>query len=222
MFTFVGKLILLFGLVVLAMRCMGKTVLAQLTPPDLAAIVFLVTLSVSPIKVNGIGQAIIGIIIIVVMYFLFSKLSLFRWLNRLFIGHPSILIKHGKISKKELRKTRFSLVELLSAIRAAGYPNIQDLDYVILEPNGDLSILPNQAVVNLTPRHLNIETDYQGLPIAVIVEGKIQHKNLKLIQKDEKWLQEELMNKGFHQLNNIFYAAVSDKDHSLIVDTGNQ
>jgi uncharacterized membrane protein YcaP (DUF421 family) len=222
MFIFVGKLILLFGLVVLALRCMGKTVLAQLTPPDLAAIVFLVTLSVSPIKVNGIGQTIIGIIIIVVMYFLFSKLSLFRWLNRLFIGHPSILIKHGKISKKELRKTRFSLVELLSAIRAAGYPNILDLDYVILEPNGVLSILPNQAVVNLTPRHLSIETDYQGLPIAVIVEGKIQHKNLKLIQKDEKWLQEELVNKGFHQLNNIFYAAVSDKDHSLIIDIGNQ
>jgi uncharacterized membrane protein YcaP (DUF421 family) len=222
MITFVGKLILLFGIVVLAMRFMGKTLLAQLTPHDLAAIVFIVTLSVSPIKVNGIGQAIIGITIIVFMYFVFSKLSLFRWLNRLFIGHPSILIKHGKISKKELRKTRFSLVELLSAIRAAGYPKIQDLDYVILEPNGDLSIIPNQSVVSLTPRHLNIETDYQGLPIAVIVEGKIQHKNLKLIQKDEKWLQEELRNKGFHQLNNIFYAAVNDKDHSLFVDTGNQ
>ncbi|MCY8234887.1 DUF421 domain-containing protein [Priestia endophytica] len=173
MFIFIGKLILLFGLVILAMRCMGKTVLAQLTPPDLAAIVFLVTLSVSPIKANGIGQTIAGIITIIIVYILFFKFSLFRWLNRLFIGQPSILIKHGKISKKELRKTRFSLVELLSAIRSAGYPNIKDLDYVILEPNGDLSILPNQSVVNLTPRPLNIETDYQGLPIAVIVEGKI-------------------------------------------------
>ncbi|HER2209405.1 TPA: DUF421 domain-containing protein, partial [Streptococcus pyogenes] len=176
MLTFIGKLILLFGLVILAMRCMGKTVLAQLTPPDLAAIVFLVTLSVSPIRANGIGQTIVGIITIVIMYLLFSKLSLFRRLNRMFIGHPSILIKHGKISKKDLRKTRFSLVELLSTIRAAGYPNIRDIDYVILEPNGELSILPNQSVVNLTPRHLNIETDYQGLPIAMVVEGKIQHK----------------------------------------------
>ncbi|MCM3169498.1 DUF421 domain-containing protein [Peribacillus frigoritolerans] len=220
MFTFIGKLILLFGLVILAMRCMGKTVLAQLTPPDLAAIVFVVTLSVSPIKANGIGQTIAGIITIVFMYLLFSKLSLFRWLNRMFIGHPSILIKHGKIPKKDLRKSRFSLVELLSTIRAAGYPNIRDIDYVILEPNGELSILPNQSVANLTPRHLNIETDYQGLPVAMVVEGKIQHKNLKLIQKDEKWLQEELINQGFHQINNIFYAAVTDRDHSLIVDTG--
>ncbi|MCF7624711.1 MULTISPECIES: DUF421 domain-containing protein [Bacillaceae] len=219
MFTFIGKLILLFGLVIVAMRCMGKTVLAQLTPPDLAAIVFVVTLSVSPIKANGIGQTIAGIITIVFMYLLFSKLSLFRRLNRLLIGHPSILIKHGKI-KKDLRKTRFSLVELLSTIRAAGYPNIRDIDYVILEPNGELSILPNQSVVNLTPRHLNIETDYQGLPIAMVVEGKIQHKNLKLIQKDEKWLQEEFLTQGFHEINNIFYAAVTDKDHSLIVDTG--
>ncbi len=222
MFIFVGKLILLFGLVIMAMRCMGKTLLAQLTPPDLAAIVFLVTLAITPLKADGLEQAIIGIITIVVMYLLFSKLSLFRWLNRLFIGQPTILIKHGKISKRELRKTRFPLVELLSAIRTAGYPNIQDLDYVILEPNGDLSILPNQSVVNLTPKHLNIETDYQGLPIAVVVEGKIQHKNLRLIQKDEKWLREQLVNKGFNRLNTIFYAAVSDKDHSLVVDMGNQ
>jgi uncharacterized membrane protein YcaP (DUF421 family) len=222
MFSFVLKLLLLFGIVILAMRCMGKTVLAQLTPPDLAAIVFIVTLSVRPIKVNGFGQTVIGISLIVIMYIFLSKLSLFRWLNRLFIGNPSVLIKHGKISKKALRKTRFSLVELLSAIRSAGYPNIQDIDYVILEPNGDLSILPNQAVVHLTPSHLNIETDYQGLPIAVIVEGKIQQKNLKLVHKDEKWLRKELTNKGIHKINNIFYASVSDKDHSLIVDSGNQ
>ncbi|HWO96517.1 MAG TPA: DUF421 domain-containing protein [Bacillus sp. (in: firmicutes)] len=223
MFIFVGKLILLFSLVIVAMRCMGKTLLAQLTPPDLAAIVFLITLAITtPIKADGLEQAIIEIMTIIVIYLFFSKLSLFRWLNRLFIGQPAILIKHGKISKRELRKTRFPLVELLSAIRTAGYPNIQDLDYVILEPNGDLSILPNHSVVNLTPKHLNIETDYQGLPIAVVVEGKIQHKNLRLIQKDEKWLQEQLVNKGFNRFNHIFYAAVSDKDHSLIVDTGNQ
>ncbi|MDR6999629.1 YetF domain-containing protein [Neobacillus niacini] len=76
----------------------------------------------------------------------FFVLSEFNYFLAQF-AHPSILIKHGKISKKELRKTRFSLVELLSAIRAAGYPNIQDLDYVILEPNGDLSILPTRLLL---------------------------------------------------------------------------
>ncbi|MFP3511497.1 hypothetical protein SB775_17960 [Peribacillus sp. SIMBA_075] len=60
------------------MLCKGKAVLAQLTPPDLAAIVFVVTLSVSPIKANGIEQTITGIITFVIMYLLFSKLSLFR------------------------------------------------------------------------------------------------------------------------------------------------
>jgi uncharacterized membrane protein YcaP (DUF421 family) len=59
--------ILLFGLVILSMRCMGKTVLAQLTPPDLTVIVLNVTLSVRPIKVNGLGQTVIGIFILVTM-----------------------------------------------------------------------------------------------------------------------------------------------------------
>lgn len=220
MIAFIGELILLFSLVILAIRVMGKTVLAQLTPPDLAAIVFLVTMSIDHLKADGMTQTVAGIFTVAAMYFLYSKLSLFRWLNRLLIGQPTILIKHGKISKRELKKTRFSLVELLSALRVAGYPNIQDLDYVILEPDGDLSILPNQAVVNLTPKHLNIKTEYQGLPIAVVVEGRIQHKNLQLIHKDIEWLMHELKKKGFQQTNRIFYAAVSDKDDSLIVDTG--
>ncbi|WP_408011176.1 DUF421 domain-containing protein [Pseudalkalibacillus sp. A8] len=219
MISFIGELVLLFVIVTSAIRFMGKTALAQLSPIDLAALVFLVTLAVTPIKVDGIIQAIIGIILLVTLYILFSKLSLFQALNRLFLGQPSILVKHGKISKRELDKSRFSLIELLSAIRIAGYPNIEEIEYVILEPNGELSILPNHSVVNVTPQHLNIETEYKGIPIAVVIEGKIQRQNLKKINKDEKWLHNEIKTRGV-DLKEIFYASVNDKDYSFYIDKG--
>lgn len=220
MLAYIGKVIILFSLSVVVIRFMGKAALAQLTPHDLTAIIFLATLAVSPIASEKISEAVVGIIVISIIHISFSKLTLFRWLNRLFIGHPTILIKHGKLIKANLARSHYSLVELLASIRTAGYPDISDVEYAILEPTGEISILPKKDVIPVTPRHLNIDVQYQGLPIAVIVEGRVQHHNLKLINKDENWLLEQLDLLGFRKLNKIFYASVRDTDYSLTVDTG--
>ncbi|MFY0544980.1 DUF421 domain-containing protein [Brevibacillus sp. H7] len=220
MLVYLGKVIVLYGLSVLAIRLMGKAALAQLTPHDLTAIVFLATLAISPIATDNFGEAVAGIVIVTLIHILITRLTLFRWLNHYLIGHPTLLIKHGKIIKSNLRRSRYSLVELLASIRTAGYPDVQDVEYAILEPTGEISILPRRDVTPVTPRHLDISIEYQGLPISVIIEGKIQHQNLKLIQKDEKWLMNQLEALGYSQLKSIFYAAVRDTDHSLTVDLG--
>jgi uncharacterized membrane protein YcaP (DUF421 family) len=64
---------------------------------------------------------------------------------------------------------------------------------------------------------MNVE--FSGLPIAVVIEGKIQHKNLKLMNKSEQWLQKELKDKGFNRIKEIFYASVKNHDYSLTVIT---
>ncbi|SHK15485.1 DUF421 domain-containing protein [Tepidibacter formicigenes] len=220
MLIFIGKLVFLFIFLVIIIRFLGKSVLAQLTPHDFMTIVFLSYLSFQPLKVDGIMETIVGIIVISIVHVLISRLSLLQWLNKFIIGQPTILIKHGKIIKSNLKNSRYSLNELLSAIRSAGYPYIQNIEYAILEPNGQLSILPKPDMIAITPKLLNIKTEYEGLPIAVVIEGKIKHKNLSLINKTEQWLINELKLKGFCNLDDIFYAAVNDTDYSLIVDTG--
>ncbi|WP_052427610.1 YetF domain-containing protein [Neobacillus niacini] len=114
---------------------------------------------------------------IAVLHFLISKLNLYKWFNHIITGEPTILIKHGKLIPINLKRSRYSLMELLSTIRAAGIPDIEDIEYAILEPNGEITILPQVDLVPVTPRLLKIDTEYKGLPIAVILEGKIQHKN---------------------------------------------
>ncbi|CAH2213533.1 DUF421 domain-containing protein [Tepidibacter aestuarii] len=220
MLIFIAKLVFLFIFLVIIIRFLGKSVLAQLTPHDFMTIVFLSYLSFQPLKVDGMMETIVGIIVISIVHVLISKLSLLQWLNKFIIGQPTILIKHGKIIKSNLKSSRYSLNELLSAIRASGHPYIQDIEYAILEPNGQLSILPKPDMVAITPKHLNIKTEYEGLPIAVVIEGKIKHKNLNLINKTEQWLIKELKSKGFYNIDYIFYAAVNDTDYSLIIDTG--
>lgn len=220
MFLYIAKVILLFSVSIVVIRLMGKAALAQLTPHDLTAIIFLATMAANPLLSEDIGRAFIGIVIVAILHVAFSRLALFRWINQLLIGHPTILIKHGKIMKSNLDRSHFSLVELLATLRASGYPDIKDAEYAILEPTGELSILPMKDVVPVTPRHLNLDVEYQGLPISVVIEGKVQHKNLEMIGKDESWLKQQLKAAGHPALKHIFYAAIRDSDHSLTIDTG--
>ena len=163
-------------------------------------------------------EGIIGIFVITCVHLFISKLSLLNWLNPFIIGKPTILIKHSKIIYKNLRKSRYPLSELLSNLRTSGYPDIHDIEYAILEASGEISILPRKELVPITPKDLHMKVEYRGLPIAVVIEGKVQKRNLKLINKNGEWLKEELKAKGYYQIKDIFYASVRDTDNSLTIN----
>lgn len=220
MLLYIGKVIILFTVSIFVIRLLGKAALAQLTPHDLTAIIFLASLAVNPLLSEKMSDVVAGIIVVTILHIIFSKLALFRWLNKLLIGEPTILVKHGKIVKANLKRTHYSLIELLATLRTAGYPDLKEVEYAILEPTGEISIIPTKDTVAVTPKLLNINVPYEGLPISIVIEGKIQKRNIKLIGKDEQWVKDKLASAGFHHLDSIFYAAVKDNDEGLIVDTG--
>ncbi|MGP4041800.1 DUF421 domain-containing protein [Gracilibacillus sp. D59] len=219
MFIFIGKIIILFIIYVVAIRILGKIALAQLTPHDFGAILFLAYILFGSLEIEGITQGIVGVITIIILYLTISKLSLWNKLDKLLIGESTFLIRNGKINIENLRSSHFTLMELLSAIRTAGYFDISEVDYAILEPNGEISILPKKDKVFLTPSHLGISVDDTGLPIIVVVEGEIQHNNLTMINKDKHWLKRELISQGYDQIEKIMFATVRDKDYDLKVYT---
>ncbi|OIJ21400.1 hypothetical protein BKP45_01060 [Anaerobacillus alkalidiazotrophicus] len=211
------KLSCLFILVFIVMRLLGKTLLSQWTAYDLVTIIFLSYAALGAVKVKSFYHAIICILSIGILYMILSRLSLCGRLTSIIIGEPTILIKHGKIIEKNLKKLRYSLTELLSTVRAFGFPDIQDIEYAILEPNGKISVIPKNNLRPLTPKDLNIDCQYIGLPITLIAEGKIEKDNLALIDKSEEWLINELNLNGYHDLQNIFYAYIKDDINSLTV-----
>lgn len=220
MLLFIGKVILIYILSIIAIRLMGKTAFAQLTAHDLTGIFFIVSLAAGPLFTQSASKAFVGIIIVVLIHITFSRLTLINKLNKPFIGQPTIVVKHGKLIKSNLKKSTFTLEELLSNLREKGYPDLNAIEFVLIESNGGISILPRQEAAPVTPEQLGIETEFQGMPVTVIIEGKIQHQNLKLIHKTEQWLKQELQRTGYTDLNMIFYAAVRDNSHQLTVDTG--
>ena len=111
---------------------------------------------------------------------LFSVLSQKSFFARQFIsGTPIILIYKGKIIKKNLKKARIEINELLSSARVAGYFNIADIEYAIMETKGSISFMPVALKRPLNPKDFNFAPENEGLTINVIIDGKIIDDDLE-------------------------------------------
>ncbi|QKY68634.1 DUF421 domain-containing protein [Lentibacillus sp. CBA3610] len=220
MLLFIGKTILLYVIIIIIIRLMGKSAFAQLTAHDLAGIFFVITLATGPVVTTNVVHTIVGMVVIGIVHIGFSKLMLFNRLKTIVIGQPTIVIKHGNIMHRNLTKSHFTLSELLSELREKGHPDMALIDFAFIEPSGDISIFPKPEASPVTPDQLGIETIHRGLPVSVIIEGEIQQHNLQLINRDEQWLEHEMAKAGFPNISRVFYAAVREQDHSLVIDGG--
>ncbi|WP_240675771.1 DUF421 domain-containing protein [Ammoniphilus sp. CFH 90114] len=210
------KILSLYLITIAIMRLMGKSTIVQMTPYDLVAIIIIGTVASEPLISTEIKPTLQVLGILVVLHIIFAKLTLNQIFNRFFLGKPTILIKRGKILEDQLEKARISVAQLLSILRSRGYPKISDIDYAVLEPIGEISVIPKSENTPVTVQHLNLDIDDDGMPISVVIDGKIQHNNLKEQKKSKQWLLEKL-NEENVELKQILYAFVSEKTEKLTI-----
>lgn len=192
--TFV-RAIILYIVVLIVMRMMGKREIGQLQPFELAISIMIADLASVPMTELGIplSNGIIPILGLLVMHQIISLLNI-KSINirKIICGKPSILIYRGKIDEKVLKKERFTVNELQERLRGNDVFNIGDVEYAILETNGEVTVITKPEKRNVTPEDLNLEVDYEGIPYDLVVDGKIMYENLKVIGRDEQWLEKQL------------------------------
>lgn len=220
MLLYIVKVTFLFSAAIAALRLMGKSTMAQVTPYDLMAIVVIAALATHPVLVEDWFQAILGMVLVTLLHILFAKLTLYRKTNQWILGEPTILVKHGKIIRDNLARCEISISELLSTIRSEGFPDLRYVQYAIMEPTGDISVLPKDDLYPVTPKDLNLSTPYRGLALSLVVDGVIQKENLKQIDKDVAWLKQTLKKQGFSDVSQILYAAKRENEDEIYVDMG--
>ncbi|CAM3698262.1 DUF421 domain-containing protein [Cytobacillus oceanisediminis] len=211
------KVLSLYLITIVMMRLMGKSTIIQMTPYDLVAIIIVGTIASEPLISTEYMPTLIALGILVGLHILFSYLTLNQIGNRFFLGEPTMLIKNGEILEDNLEKSHLSMSQLLSILRSKGFPKIADVDYAILEPIGEVSIIPKVANTPVTVEHLNISIQDEGLPIAVIVDGRIQQRNLQLLGQTKDWLLKQLRENNLHE-KDIMYAYVNEKSKKLNIN----
>ena len=118
------------------------------------------------------------------------------YLRRYFMGIPTILIQHGNIIYRNLKRVKFDINDLLEECRGNGYFDVNDIEYALMEANGKVSILPTDEARPVNTKDMNLKQKKQGLCANLIIDGKIMNKSLENINKDRNWLEHELKVRG--------------------------
>lgn len=132
-------------------------------------------------------------------------------LRRYFMGTPTILIDNGEILIKGLKKVHYDINDLLQQCRSAGYFDLEEIGYAIMEANGELSILPKSEYKNVTTKDMKIKADKETIRANVIIDGKIMKKVLQNKNKTESWLENELKKKKV-QVHDVLLATLDDNN----------
>lgn len=211
MLIVVVRTLILYALVIIALRVMGKREIAQLQPFELVVLLMIADLAVIPSENMGI-PLLSGIIPILVL--LSANLSL-AWITLkserardIICGTPSILIRQGKIVEEELKKNCYNLTDLLEELRSKNVLNIADVEYAILENNGELSVFPKAQKRATIPDDFHITPPYEGLPLTLIMDGKLNRKNLQQSDKDLDWLKSELKKQTIDKIEDALIASL--------------
>lgn len=188
------RAIVLYIIVLIVMRLMGKREIGQLQPFELAISIMIADLATLPMAETGIpiSNGIIPILGLLVMHLIISILNLKSTKAREIIcGKPSILIFRGKIDQEVLKKERFTINELEERLRDNNIFNIGDVEYAVLETSGQVTVIPKPNKRTTIPEDFNIEPKYEGIPYDLVVDGKVMYKNLEKLGKNYIWLQRQ-------------------------------
>ena len=191
--TFIRSIVL-YIIVLIVMRLMGKREIGQLQPFELAIAIMIADLASIPMTDIGIpiSNGIIPIMGLLVMHLIISVINLkSSKIRELICGKPTILIYQGRIDEQKLKQERFTLNELEEKLRSSNVTNLGDVEYAILETSGDISVIQKPNKRNTIPEDFNIMPDYEGIPYNLVIDGKVMTDNLKQIGKNYDWLRKQ-------------------------------
>jgi len=189
------RTVILYIMVVVVMRLMGKRQIGQLQPFEFVVTIMIAELASIPMEETGI-PLIRGLTPIIILFILHVTISLLNLksqsFRRIICGTPSVLIEKGEIKEKELRKLRYSMSDLLEQLRVKNYPNINDVEFAVLETNGQLSVIPKAEKQPVVAEDLSIINPPNQLPLTLVLDGVVQQKNLDRLNLDKQWLLTQL------------------------------
>ena len=219
MFTTLTRTVILYILIIVGVRLMGKRQVGELEPSELVLSLLIADLASVPMQDLG-APLHTGIIPILTLLSLTTILSVLTMksirFRAILCGKPSIIIRNGKLEQEEMRRNRLTVDELLEELRCQGHPDISTVQYAILETNGQLSILPYAAQSPPSRQDLLIKSRDSGFPLVIISDGKVLEHNLFGRGYDRAWLDNQLHKAGCSHAKEIFLMTVDDSGNVFL------
>ncbi len=193
----VARTLILYFLIVLIFRIMGKREIGELSILDLVVFIMLAEIAVMAIEKpkDPLAHSLIPMVVMVVLQLLFAMISLrSKSFREMIDGKPAVIIHNGKIDEVVMKKQRYNFDDLLLQLREKDVFNVADVEFAILETSGKLSVLKKQG-----------SADTYALPI--ILDGEIQTEHLQQLGKSPFWLRGEMKKRGYPAIRDIAFCS---------------
>ena len=189
------RTIILYLLLLLAVRMIGKRQIGQMEASEFVVTMLVANLASIPMQDADIPlyAGVVPILTVLGAELVLASISLWSVrFRRLICGKPVILVENGRILQDNLRSTRITLDELTGHLREKDVLDIRTVQYAILETNGNLSVFPYPAQMPASAQEAGIHTRARYLPFTIIEDGYLFRENLRLAGKDEAWVRKVL------------------------------
>ena len=203
--------VVIYAALILFMRAMGKRQLGELEPAELVVTILISEVCATPIGspdkplYYGLAPAAVLFALELGLSTLMARSVRFR---SLLSGKPALLIVHGRIDQAQMRRNRFTPDELAQALRNQGALDMNEVEYAILETDGKLNVILSPGSRPATAAQMGLDARDTGYPIIVVNEGRVLAENLKILGKDEKWLEKTLRSQKLASPRDVYMMTV--------------
>ena len=205
MLILVMKTVVIYFTIIAAMRFMGKRQVGEMSTPEIIIALLISEIAAMPLTESDVplshGIAAIGTLVVleIAISYIDLKFPLFTNITQ---GKPIIIVKDGKIEEQAMRKTRLTISEFNEELRLKN-TRLNDLHMAILERTGQISLIPKDYAMGTTKKDMNLPSNEPPIEFAVIIDGKINRENLKLVKKDTAFLTKALSQKKVKDIKDV-------------------
>ena len=193
------RTIILYISVIIAMRIMGKRTIGEMHPTELVISIMISDLATVAMqsKETPLSDGIIPIFTLVVLELIFAFLLLkSRSVRRILVGRSCSVVRNGKLLEKEMGDLRITVEDIEEQIRISGYTSLEEVSEVIIETNGQVSVIPKR--------------NGEKVPYLVITDGKVHKKEMEHAHITMKTIEEELKKRQLADVGEVFYMSAID------------
>lgn len=219
MLTIIFRSIIIYLIVLLVFRLMGKRQLGQMQPFELVLTLIIADLATIPMAEVSVPvlHGIVPLLTLVVLHFLLTILTKSsQWFSKVISGKPVIVINPKGIDYNAMKKLNLSTDDLYAALRECGYFSIGQVQYAIMETNGKVSVLPKAEYAPATNGDNKNKVEDSFLPIILISEGKLMKENLKVARLDEEKVNTILKKQKVYKIKDVLLLAIDQAGQGYI------
>lgn len=201
------RTIILYIIIIVALRLMGKRQVGELSPSEFVVTLLVSELATIPMQSTAIplSHGIVPIFTLLALELLISTIFIRNSkIRKLAVGRINMLIEDGKVKQDEMRKLRITLDELLEEIRLKGYLDISEIKYAILEANGELSVFPFSKYEPVTREDMKINENKTLLPHTIISDGVYIKSEAEKLGRNKNWVKKQLRKSDVSSVEDVF------------------